>query len=84
MTFVAWEVALAKYGLAMNLRETPRDLESDFRFKAALHREVADGKSGIKGLRKLDSLVWEYDIPTTILVWAMLSRERACSVLANG
>lgn len=74
---------LAKSNLDGNIHEMLIDLEARFRFRAALHHKVANGKASIKGLKKLDSLVREYQISSTVLVQAASLNEQACSMLAD-
>ncbi|GKU90861.1 hypothetical protein SLEP1_g4806 [Rubroshorea leprosula] len=51
-----------------NLRKAPKDLPAGFRFRAALHHEVADCTPSISGYRKLEDIVRAYHIPRTILL----------------
>ncbi|GKV46565.1 hypothetical protein SLEP1_g53538 [Rubroshorea leprosula] len=63
-----------------NLRKAPKTLPTDFKFKAALHHEVADGAATVKGYKKLEEMVRQYQIPRTILIRAGTPNEQACSV----
>ncbi|GKV04598.1 hypothetical protein SLEP1_g16741 [Rubroshorea leprosula] len=56
-------------GRLSNLRKVPKDLPTGFRFKVALHHEVADNAPSISGYRKLEEMVKAYHISRTILLW---------------
>ncbi|GKU97610.1 hypothetical protein SLEP1_g10737 [Rubroshorea leprosula] len=43
-------------GRLSNLRKAPKDLPSRFRFRAALHHEVADSTPSISGYKKLEEM----------------------------
>ncbi|GKV30880.1 hypothetical protein SLEP1_g39651 [Rubroshorea leprosula] len=62
----------------------PKDLPAGFRFKAALHHEVADCAPSISGYKKLEEMVGAYHIPRTILLWTSGQNERACTVSQTG
>ncbi|GKV01748.1 hypothetical protein SLEP1_g14279 [Rubroshorea leprosula] len=65
----------------------PKDLPARFRFKAALHHEVADSAPSISGYRKLEEMVRAYHIPRTILLQTgrpAISPARANIRLASG
>ncbi|GKU88707.1 hypothetical protein SLEP1_g2940 [Rubroshorea leprosula] len=71
-------------GRLSNLRKAPKDLPAGFRFKAALHHEVADSVPSISGYRKLEEMVRAYHIPRTILFRTGAQNERACTVSQTG
>ncbi|GKV46504.1 hypothetical protein SLEP1_g53486 [Rubroshorea leprosula] len=50
-------------GRSSNLRKAPKDLPAGFRFRAALHHEVADSAPSISGYKKLEEMVRAYQIP---------------------
>ncbi|GKV52566.1 hypothetical protein SLEP1_g59143 [Rubroshorea leprosula] len=78
-----WEGATIPSRLS-NLRKAPKDLPAGFRFKAALHHEVADCAPSISGYKRLEEMVRAYHIPRTILVRTGEQNERACSVSRTG
>ncbi|GKV46163.1 hypothetical protein SLEP1_g53172 [Rubroshorea leprosula] len=55
-------------GRLSNLRKAPKDLPAGFRFRAALHHEVADCTPSISGYKRLEEMVRAYHIPKTILL----------------
>ncbi|GKV28929.1 hypothetical protein SLEP1_g37915 [Rubroshorea leprosula] len=67
-----------------NLRKAPKDLPAGFRFRAALHHEVADCTPSISGYRKLEDMVRAYHIPRTIPLRTGAPNERACTVSQTG
>ncbi|GKV53119.1 hypothetical protein SLEP1_g59663 [Rubroshorea leprosula] len=67
-----------------NLRKAPKTLPAEFRFRAILHHEVADGVATVKGYKKLEQMVRRFQIPRTILIRAGTPNERACSVSRTG
>ncbi|GKV43025.1 hypothetical protein SLEP1_g50366 [Rubroshorea leprosula] len=71
-------------GRLSNLRKTPKDLLVGFRFRAALHHEVADSALSISGYKKLEERVRSYQIPGTILLRAGAQNEKACTVSQTG
>ncbi|GLT83703.1 hypothetical protein SLE2022_019760 [Rubroshorea leprosula] len=71
-------------GRLSNLRKAPKDLPAGFRFKAALHHEVADNTPSVSGLKKLEDMLRAYHIPRTILLRASAKNERACTVSQTG
>ncbi|GLU19814.1 hypothetical protein SLE2022_360400 [Rubroshorea leprosula] len=74
----------ALLGRLSNIRKAPKDLPAGFRFRAALHHEVADSTPLISGYKRLGEMVREYQIPRTILVRTGGQNERACSVSQMG
>ncbi|GKV27811.1 hypothetical protein SLEP1_g36935 [Rubroshorea leprosula] len=71
-------------GRLSNLRKAPKDLPVGFRFKAALHHEVADCAPSISGYKRLEEMVRAYHIPKTILLRTGGQNERACTVSRTG
>ncbi|GKV36090.1 hypothetical protein SLEP1_g44259 [Rubroshorea leprosula] len=71
-----WESATIP-GRWSNLRKVPKDLPDGFRFKAALHHEVADCTPSISGYKWLEEMVRAYHIPKTILLRTGGQNERA-------
>ncbi|GKV02051.1 hypothetical protein SLEP1_g14535 [Rubroshorea leprosula] len=71
-------------GRLSNIRKAPKDLPAGFKFRAALHHEVADCAPSISGYRRLEEMIQEYHIPRTILVQTGGQNERACSVSRTG
>ncbi|GKV52266.1 hypothetical protein SLEP1_g58854 [Rubroshorea leprosula] len=71
-------------GRLNNLRKAPKDLPAGFRFRAALHHEVADCAPSINGYRRLEDMVRAYHIPRTILLRTGAPNERACTVSQTG
>ncbi|GKV29734.1 hypothetical protein SLEP1_g38635 [Rubroshorea leprosula] len=71
-------------GRLSNLRKAPKDLPAGFRFKAALHHEVADCAPSISGYKRLEEMVRAYHIPKTVLLWTGGQNERACTVSQTG
>ncbi|GKV18407.1 hypothetical protein SLEP1_g28796 [Rubroshorea leprosula] len=71
-------------GRLSNLRKAPKELPFGFRFRAALHHEVADSAPLISGYKKLEEMVRSYHIPKTILLRACTQNERACTVSQTG
>ncbi|GKV47312.1 hypothetical protein SLEP1_g54224 [Rubroshorea leprosula] len=67
-----------------NLRKAPKDLPAGFKFKAALHHEVADCAPSISGYKRLEEMVRVYHIPKTILLRTGGQNERACTVSPTG
>ncbi|GKV01866.1 hypothetical protein SLEP1_g14381 [Rubroshorea leprosula] len=67
-----------------NLRKAPKDLPAGFKFKAALHHEVADCAPSISGYKRLEEMVRAYHIPKTILLRTGGQNERACTVSQTG
>ncbi|GKV53055.1 hypothetical protein SLEP1_g59603 [Rubroshorea leprosula] len=67
-----------------NIRKAPKDLPARFKFRAALHHEVANCAPSISGYRRLEEMIQEYHIPRTILVRTGGQNERACSVWRTG
>ncbi|GKV50008.1 hypothetical protein SLEP1_g56726 [Rubroshorea leprosula] len=67
-----------------NLRKAPKDLPAGFKFKAALHHEVADCAPSISGYKRLEEMVRAYHIPKTILLRTGEQNERACTVSPTG
>ncbi|GKV17776.1 hypothetical protein SLEP1_g28237 [Rubroshorea leprosula] len=65
-------------GRLSNLRKAPKDLPIGFRFRAALHHEVADCAPSISGYRRLEEMVRAHHIPRTILLQTGAKSERAC------
>ncbi|GKV28121.1 hypothetical protein SLEP1_g37207 [Rubroshorea leprosula] len=51
-----WESRIIA-GWLSNFRKAPKDLPAGFRFKAALHHEVADSVPSISGYKKLEEMV---------------------------
>ncbi|GLU06115.1 hypothetical protein SLE2022_231730 [Rubroshorea leprosula] len=47
-------------GRLSNLRKAPKELPYGFRFRAALHHEVADSAPSISGYKKLEEMVKSY------------------------
>ncbi|GKV14896.1 hypothetical protein SLEP1_g25699 [Rubroshorea leprosula] len=78
-----WESRIIT-GRLSNLRKVPKDLLAGFRFRAALHHEVANGAPSISGYKKLKEMVMSYQIPRTILLRAGTQNERACTVSQTG
>ncbi|GKV01452.1 hypothetical protein SLEP1_g14003 [Rubroshorea leprosula] len=78
-----WESATIP-GRLSNLRKAPKDLPGGFRFKAALHHEVADCTPSISGYKRLEEMVRAYQIPKTILLRTGGQNERACTVSQTG
>ncbi|GKV31332.1 hypothetical protein SLEP1_g40028 [Rubroshorea leprosula] len=74
-----WENRVIRSRLS-NLRKAPKDLPAGFRFRAALHHEVANRAPSISGYKKLEEMVRSYQIPRTILLRAGTKNERACTV----
>ncbi|GKV33444.1 hypothetical protein SLEP1_g41962 [Rubroshorea leprosula] len=62
----------------------PKDLPAGFKFKAALHHEVADCAPSISGYKRLEEMVRAYHIPQTILLRTGAQNERACTVSPTG
>ncbi|GKV34406.1 hypothetical protein SLEP1_g42781 [Rubroshorea leprosula] len=83
VVFEGWEGKVLS-GRLSNLRKTPKTLPAGFKFRAALHHEVADGVATVKGYKKLEEMVRRFHIPRTILIRAGTPNERACSVLRMG
>ncbi|GKU89524.1 hypothetical protein SLEP1_g3650 [Rubroshorea leprosula] len=77
--FAEWESKTigGRFG---NICKAPKDLPAGFRFKAALHHDVADNAASIRGYKKLEEMVRQYQIPKTILIRTSMKNERACSV----
>ncbi|GKV52425.1 hypothetical protein SLEP1_g59007 [Rubroshorea leprosula] len=71
-------------GRLSNLRKAPKDLPAGFRFKAALHHEVADCAPSISGYKRLEEMVRAYHIPKTILLRTGGQNEKACTVSQTG
>ncbi|GKV39927.1 hypothetical protein SLEP1_g47621 [Rubroshorea leprosula] len=71
-------------GRLSNLRKAPKDLPAGFRFRAALHHEVADCAPSISGYRRLEEMVRVHHIPRTILLRTGAKSERACTVSQTG
>ncbi|GKU94464.1 hypothetical protein SLEP1_g7960 [Rubroshorea leprosula] len=71
-------------GRLSNLRKAPKDLPAGFRFRAALHHEVADCTPSISGYKRLEEMVRVYHIPKTILLRTGGQNERACTVSRTG
>ncbi|GKV50081.1 hypothetical protein SLEP1_g56798 [Rubroshorea leprosula] len=71
-------------GRLSNLRKAPKDLPAGFRFRAALHHEVADCTPSISGYKRLEEMVRAYHIPKTILLRTGGKNERACTVSQTG
>ncbi|GLT27126.1 hypothetical protein SLA2020_021520 [Shorea laevis] len=67
-----------------NIRKAPQDLPPGFKFKAALHREVADGAATMKGYKKLGEAVKWFQILRAVLVRVGTKNERTCSVFRTG
>ncbi|GKU88639.1 hypothetical protein SLEP1_g2876 [Rubroshorea leprosula] len=78
-----WEGATIS-GRLSNLRKAPKDLPGGFKFKAALHHEVADCTPSISGYKRLEEMVRAYHIPKTILLRTGGQNERACTVSQTG
>ncbi|GKV49653.1 hypothetical protein SLEP1_g56391 [Rubroshorea leprosula] len=78
-----WEGAMIP-GRLSNLRKAPKDLPAGFRFKAALHHEVADCAPSISGYKRLEEMVRAYHIPKTILLRTGGQNEGACTVSRTG
>ncbi|GKV44422.1 hypothetical protein SLEP1_g51608 [Rubroshorea leprosula] len=78
-----WE-GVTILGRLSNLRKAPKDLPAGFRFKAALHHEVADCAPSISGYKRLEKMVRAYHIPKTILLRTGGQNERACTVSQTG
>ncbi|GKU99604.1 hypothetical protein SLEP1_g12424 [Rubroshorea leprosula] len=70
-------------GRLRNLTKAPKDLPAGFRFKAALHHEVADCAPSISGYRKLEEMVRAHHIPKMILLRTGAKSERACTLTLN-
>ncbi|GKV37977.1 hypothetical protein SLEP1_g45936 [Rubroshorea leprosula] len=83
VVFEGWESKVLS-GRLDNLRKAPKTLPAGFRFRAALHHEVADGAATVKRYKKLEEMVRRYQIPRTILIRARTLNERACSVSRTG
>ncbi|GKU91006.1 hypothetical protein SLEP1_g4937 [Rubroshorea leprosula] len=83
VVFEGWESKVLS-GRLSNLCKAPKTLPAGFRFRAALHHEVADGAATMKGYIKLEEMVRRYQIPRTILIRAGTSNKRACSVSRTG
>ncbi|GKV36105.1 hypothetical protein SLEP1_g44273 [Rubroshorea leprosula] len=71
-------------GRLSNLRKAPKDLLAGFKFKAALHHEVADCAPSISGYKRLKEMVRAYHIPKTILLRTGGQNERVCTVSQTG
>ncbi|GKV04876.1 hypothetical protein SLEP1_g16973 [Rubroshorea leprosula] len=71
-------------GRLSNLRKAPKDLPVGFRFKAALHHEVADSAPSISVYRKLEEMMRAYHILRMILLRTGAKNERACMVSQTG
>ncbi|GKV48701.1 hypothetical protein SLEP1_g55504 [Rubroshorea leprosula] len=71
-------------GRLSNLRKAPKDLPAGFRFRAALHHEVANCAPSISGFRKLEEMVRAHHIPKTILLRTGAKSERVCTVSQTG
>ncbi|GKV45527.1 hypothetical protein SLEP1_g52599 [Rubroshorea leprosula] len=71
-------------GRLSNIRKAPKDLPAGFKFKAALHHEVADCAPSISGYRRLEEMIQQYHIPRTISVRTGGQNERACTVSRTG
>ncbi|GKV49754.1 hypothetical protein SLEP1_g56487 [Rubroshorea leprosula] len=71
-------------GRLSNLQKAPKDLPAGFRFRAALHHEVADCTPSISGYKRLEEMVRAYHIPKTILLRTGGQNERACTVSRTG
>ncbi|GKV11420.1 hypothetical protein SLEP1_g22681 [Rubroshorea leprosula] len=67
-----------------NEMEAPQNLPARFRFRVALHHEVAYGTSTIKGYKKLEEMVKQYHIPKTILLQIGTRNKWECSVSGTG
>ncbi|GKV40453.1 hypothetical protein SLEP1_g48098 [Rubroshorea leprosula] len=78
-----WEGATI-LGRLSNLRKASKDLPAGFRFKAALHHEVADCAPSISGYKRLEEMVRAYHIPKNILLRTGGQNERACTVSQTG
>ncbi|GKV18245.1 hypothetical protein SLEP1_g28652 [Rubroshorea leprosula] len=78
-----WESRMIM-GRISNLRKAPKDLPAGFRFRVALHHEVADCAPSISGYRRLEEMVGAYHIPKTILLLTGGQNERACIVSQTG
>ncbi|GKV30781.1 hypothetical protein SLEP1_g39561 [Rubroshorea leprosula] len=81
--FEGWESKVMN-GRLDNLRKAPKTIPAGFRFRAALHHKVANGAGTVKGFKKLEEMVRQYQIPRTILIRAGTPNEWACSVLRMG
>ncbi|GKV04478.1 hypothetical protein SLEP1_g16633 [Rubroshorea leprosula] len=64
--------------------EEEGDLPAGFKFKAALHHEVADCAPSISGYKRLEEMVRAYHIPQTILLRTGGQNERACTMSPTG
>ncbi|GKV12597.1 hypothetical protein SLEP1_g23718 [Rubroshorea leprosula] len=71
-------------GRLSNLRKAPKDLPTGFRFRPALHHEVADCAPSISGYRRLEEMVRAHHIPRTILLRTGAKSEKACTVSQTG
>ncbi|GKV25934.1 hypothetical protein SLEP1_g35306 [Rubroshorea leprosula] len=78
-----WEGATIP-GRLSNLRKAPKDLPTGFRFRAALHHEVADCAPSISGYKRLEEMVRAYHIPKTLLLRTGGQNERACTMSQTG
>ncbi|GKV48587.1 hypothetical protein SLEP1_g55386 [Rubroshorea leprosula] len=83
VVFEGWESKVLS-GRLDNLHKAPKTLPAGFRFRVALHHEVADGAATVKGYKKLEQMVRRFQIPRTILIRAGTPNERACSVSRTG
>ncbi|GKV01993.1 hypothetical protein SLEP1_g14487 [Rubroshorea leprosula] len=83
VVFEGWESKVIS-GRLDNLRKAPKTLLAGFRVRAALHHEVADGAAIVKGYKKLEEMVRQYQIPKTIPIRVGTPNERACSVSRTG
>ncbi|GKV06447.1 hypothetical protein SLEP1_g18345 [Rubroshorea leprosula] len=81
--FEGWESKVLS-GRRGNLCKAPKTLSAGFKFRAALHHEVADGVATMKEYKKLEEMVRRYQIPKTILIRARTPNEKACLVLRTG
>ncbi|GKU88300.1 hypothetical protein SLEP1_g2583 [Rubroshorea leprosula] len=69
VVFEGWESKVIN-GRLDNLRKAPKTLPAGFRFRAALHHEVADGAALVKGFKKLEEM--RLGVPTKAVVFRSL------------
>ncbi|GKV49204.1 hypothetical protein SLEP1_g55967 [Rubroshorea leprosula] len=82
VVFEGWESKVIS-GRLDNLRKAPKTLPAGFKFRAALHHEVADGAAIVKGYKKLEEMVRRYQIPKTILIRAGTPNEWRLGMLVK-
>ncbi|GKV24888.1 hypothetical protein SLEP1_g34431 [Rubroshorea leprosula] len=67
VVFEEWENKVINRRLD-NLCKAPKTLLAGFRFRVALHHDVANGLATVKGYKKLEEMVRQYQILKTILI----------------